>query len=37
LQLGNDLDIPGYDFSSYTTLSGDFGLGNVVEPYNAIK
>jgi hypothetical protein len=31
------LDIPGYDFSSYTTLSGDFGLGNIVEPYNAVK
>lgn len=27
----------GYDFSKYTTLIGDFGLGDIVEPFNAIK
>jgi hypothetical protein len=37
LQNGNELADSGYDFSSYTTLIGDFGLGNIVEPFNAIK
>lgn len=34
---GNELADSGYDFSKYTTLVGDFGLGDIVEPYEAIK
>ena len=37
LQNGTELADSGNDFSKYTTLVGDFGLGNIVEPYDAIK